>query len=99
MTREAPAITTDLLIELLQQVIRENASRVREKLATVVWGPETLLEETGFDSFDFVELIFKLEDHFDIEIDYNANNGVNDVRTIGELCAEIGKLVAKKHAA
>lgn len=99
MTREAPTITTDLLIELFQQVIKENTSRDRPKLAAIVWGPETLLEDTGFDSFDLVELIFKIEDQFSIDIDYNANNSINDVKTIGELCDEVGKLVAKKQAA
>lgn len=99
MTSEAPVVTIDVLIEMLQQVIAENASRGRGKLAPVAWGGETLLEDTGFNSYDFVEIIFKLEDHFNIEIDYNANNNINDVKTIGELCAEVGKLVAKKQAA
>lgn len=99
MTREAPTLTADLLIELFKQVIKENTSRDRPKLATTVWRPETLLDETGFDSFDLVELIFKIEDQFGIDIDYNANNGINDVKTIGELCDEIGKIIVKKQAA
>ena len=99
MTSEVPRVTIDVLIEMLKQVIAENASRGRGKLAPVVWAPETLLEDTGFNSYDFVEVIFKIEDHFNIEIDYNANNNINDVKTIGELCDEVGKLVAKKRAA
>lgn len=99
MTSDAPKITIDFLIGMLKQVIAENPSRDRGKVADVAWGPETLLEDTGFNSYDFVEIIFKLEDHFAIEIDYNANNNINDVRTIGELCNEIAKLLAKKQAA
>ncbi len=99
MSSEAQTITLDFLIGMLKQVIAENPSRNRGKLAEAAWGPETLLEDTGFNSYDFVEIIFKLEDHFDIEIDYNANNNINDVRTIGELCDEIAKLLAKKQVA
>lgn len=99
MTSEAPTITIDFLIGMLKQVIEENPSRDRGKVADAAWGPDTLLEETGFNSYDFVEIIFKLEDHFGIEIDYNANNNINDVRTIGELCNEIAKLLAKKQVA
>ena len=99
MTSEAPKVTIDFLIELLQQVIAENPSRDRGTVADVAWGPETLLEDTGFNSYDLVEIIFKLEDHFGIEIDYNANNSINDVKTIGELCNEVAKLVDKKQAA
>ncbi|WP_377838467.1 acyl carrier protein [Bosea sp. UC22_33] len=96
MTSEAPKITIDFLIGMLKQVIVENPSRDRAKIADASWGPETLLEDTGFNSYDLVEIIFKLEDHFGIEIHYNANN---DVKTIGQLCDEIAKLLAKKQAA
>lgn len=99
MSTEAQTITIDLLVEMLKQVINENASRDRGHLAAVVWGADTSLDDIGFDSFDFVEMIFKIEDHFDIEIDYNANNSINDVKTISELGREIGKLVAAKQAA
>jgi acyl carrier protein len=99
MSSEAQTITVDFLIGMLKQVIAENPSRDRGKLADVAWGPETLLEDTGFNSYDFVEIIFKLEDHFGIEIDYNANNNINDVKTIGQLCDEVAKLLAKKQVA
>lgn len=99
MSSEAPTITIDFLIGMLKQVIEENPSRDRGKIADAAWGPETLLEETGFNSYDLVEIVFKLEDHFGIEIDYNANNAINGVKTIRELCDEIAKLLAKKQVA
>ncbi|BCB19393.1 acyl carrier protein [Bosea sp. ANAM02] len=99
MSSEAPKVTIEFLIEMLKQVIEENPSRDRGAIADAAWGPETLLEETGFNSYDLVEIIFKLEDHFSIEIDYNANNAINDVKTIGGLRDEIAKLVDKKQAA
>lgn len=99
MTGETPRLTLDFLIGMLRQVIEQNSSRDPGKITSATWGPETLLEDTGFNSYDFVEMIFKLEDHFDIEIDYNANNNINDVKTIGELYNEILKLLANKQAA
>lgn len=99
MTSEAPKVTIEFLIGMLKQVIAENPSRGESKVAAETWGPDTLLEDTGFGSYDLVEIIFKLEDHFGIEIDYNANNAINDVKTIGGLRDEIAKLVDKKQAA
>jgi acyl carrier protein len=96
MTSEAPAITLDLLIEILTEVIRERTPGGHVGIDTAGWGRDTLLEEAGFSSYDFVEVIFKIEDRLGIEIDYNANNGVNDARTIGAICDEIGKLIAPK---
>ena len=99
MAGETPRLTLDFLIGMLKQVIEPNASRDAGKITAAAWGPETLLEDTGFNSYDFVEMIFKLEDHFDIEIDYNANNNINDVKTIGGLYDEIANLLAKKQVA
>lgn len=99
MSDEVPTITLDLLVEILKEVIAERASRDRVETEAATWGRETLLEEAGFNSYDFVEIIFKLEDQFGIDIDYNANNNINDVKTIGDLCDEVAKLLAKKQAA
>lgn len=99
MTSETPAVTIDLFVRMLKQVIEENAAHGRSTPLAAAWGRETLLDETRLNSYDIVELIFKIEDHFGIEVDYNANDSVNRATTIGELCDEIGKLVAKKQAA
>lgn len=94
MTDEPRNITIDLLVQMLRQVVEENAARDRAKILSAAWGADTRLEDLGFDSFDFVELVFKLEDHFGIDIDYNANDAINDVETLGELGREIEQLLA-----
>ena len=99
MPSAAPTITLDLLIEMLTDVMKEGAPREAGKVDSAGWNGETLLDDTDFNSYHFVELIFKVEDRFGIEIDYNANDGINDVKTLGQLCDEIGKLVSKKPAA
>lgn len=56
------------------------------------------LEDLGLESLDTVELIFDLEEKFDIEIPFNANT--NDTRekfgTVADVVASIQQLVDKK---
>lgn len=99
MPSKAPTITLSLLIEMLEEVMKESGPREPGRIEASAWNRGTLIDETGFNSYDFVELIFKIEDRFGIEVDYNANNSINDVKTIGGLCDEIGKLLANKQAA
>lgn len=99
MTSAAPTITLDLVIEMLTDVMKESAPREARRVDPAGWDRETLLDDTGFNSYHFVELVFQIEDRFGIEIDYNANDGLNDVKTLGQLRDEIGKLVSKKPAA
>jgi acyl carrier protein len=56
------------------------------------------LEDLGLASLDSVEMIFDLEEKFDIEIPYNANvnNPRTEFDTVGEVVKAIQKLVDKK---
>jgi acyl carrier protein len=56
------------------------------------------LEALGLESLDAVEMIFDLEEKFDIEIPYNANtnNPRTEFDTVGDVVNAIEKLVAKK---
>ena len=53
------------------------------------------LEDLGLESLDAVEMIFDLEEKFDIEIPYNANtnNPRTEFDTVGDLVKSIQKLV------
>lgn len=56
------------------------------------------LEDLGLESLDAVEMIFDLEEKFDIQIPYNAN--ANDPQaafeTVGDVVAAVQNLVAQK---
>ena len=56
------------------------------------------LEDLGLESLDAVEMIFDLEEKFDITIPYNANT--NNLRTefdtVGDVVKSIQTLVNKK---
>ena len=58
----------------------------------------TTLEETGVDSFDFIELMFLIEDEFDIEIKESANELGNRLKTVGDLVAFVHELSTKTPA-
>lgn len=99
MSTEVSRVTNDLLIAWLRDVVGENKARNREAILERIWSPLTSLEEIGFDSLDLVELIFLIEDRFGVDIDYNANTRINDVKTIDDLRRELEKLLADSRAA
>lgn len=59
---------------------------------------ETKLESLEIDSLDFVEIVFEVEDAFDISLPYNANKGAAGVKfeTIGDVIDEVAKTVAQR---
>lgn len=56
------------------------------------------LEDLGLESLDAVEMIFDLEEKFDIEVPYNANTNSSrtEFDTVGDVVSAIEKLVATK---
>jgi acyl carrier protein len=56
------------------------------------------LEDLGLESLDAVELIFDLEEKFDVTIPYNANtsNSRTEFDTVADVVKSIEKLVGKK---
>ncbi|MBX9840703.1 MAG: hypothetical protein K2Z80_02725 [Xanthobacteraceae bacterium] len=53
------------------------------------------LDELGLDSFAAVEMIFDLEEKFDIQIPYNSNDARLEFQTVGEIAAAIKTLIGK----
>jgi len=56
------------------------------------------LEDLGLESLDAIEMIFDLEEKFDIQIPYNANtdNPRTEFETVGDVVKAVEKLVAQK---
>lgn len=48
------------------------------------------IEDLGMNSFQFMSLLGYLEEEYDVEVDENE---VRNLRTVGEACAYIGKLI------
>lgn len=56
--------------------------------------PESeLLADLGFDSLQVLELVGELEDHFNIAVPLNA---LTQIRTVSQIAAEVGRLVAEQ---
>ncbi len=52
------------------------------------------LEDLGINLFSAVEMIFDLEEKFDIQISYNSNDPRPEFETVGDIVEAIRKLVA-----
>jgi acyl carrier protein len=54
------------------------------------------LEDLGIESIDAVELVFDLEEKFDIEVPYNANTPRTEFETVGDVVRAVEELVRNK---
>ena len=60
-------------------------------------GPESTLEELGIDSLGIVESIFAIEELFDINIPFNANDPEGseiDFSSVGSIIEAVERLVS-----
>lgn len=59
---------------------------------------ETKLEDLEIESLDLAMIVFDIEDTFQIEIPYNANEEVEDFKTVGSVVERVKALVEAKKA-
>lgn len=58
--------------------------------------PQSTMEDLEIESLDLVEIIFAIEEKFDIAIPYNANDPSatgTDMNTVADVIAAVDKLV------
>ncbi|HKA00225.1 MAG TPA: phosphopantetheine-binding protein [Candidatus Solibacter sp.] len=79
--------------ELTQRVLKVIATSKRIPPATVTVDSD--FQALGIDSMDAVEILFALENEFDISI---PDEQARAVRSIRDMCAGVEKLVAAKQA-
>jgi acyl carrier protein len=79
--------------ELIQRVLKVIATSKRIPLETVTVDSE--FQALGIDSMDAVEILFALENEFDITI---PDEEARAVRSIRDMCAGVERLVAAKDA-
>jgi acyl carrier protein len=71
--------------QLLKHIIDAIASHTEMDASTFT--ADTRLDTLDVSSFDFLEIVFKIEEKFGVQLDLNTMEGIN---TIGEL-TEIAK--------
>ena len=79
--------------ELIQRVLKVIATSKRIPLETVT--VESDFQQLGIDSMDAVEILFALENEFDVTI---PDEEARSVRSIRDMCAGVERLVAAKDA-
>jgi len=88
-----PSKTYDEIVSDLLALIR-----AQTKDAGKEWGPQTTMQETGIDSFDFVELVYEVEDKYGIDLNFNANTA-DDLKTVADVAALIHARITEKRSA
>ena len=79
--------------ELMQRVVKTIATSKRIPAETVTIDSE--FQQLGIDSMDAVEILFALENEFDISI---PDDEVRNVRNVRQMVEGVEKLVAAKAA-
>jgi acyl carrier protein len=79
--------------DLIQRVLKIIASSKRLPPETVTIDSQFL--DLGIDSMDAVEILFALENEFDINI---PDDEVREVRNVRQMCEGVARLVAAKSA-
>jgi nodulation protein F len=61
-------------------------------------GLETELDDLGIHSLELTEIVFDLEEAYDIEIDMNTVEAWNKLRNVGDIVEATRSLIAAKAA-
>ena len=91
MLDQSSSRQSDFGIVLVDRVIRVIAETQRIPVEMI--GPEATFEELKFDSLDGINILFALENEFDINI---PDEDARQIKSIPEMVAGIEKLVAAK---
>jgi acyl carrier protein len=76
------------VIEIIKKKVRVDRTDI---------GTNDKLQDLGLESLDALELVFDIEEKFNIEIPVNANDAnIGGFETVGDVVREVEKLVAKK---
>lgn len=75
------------IIEMIRSKSDAGAEEVR---------PETPLADLAIHSLEMAEIIFDIEDEYDVEIDMNTADVWNNLETVDDIVAAVRDLIAKK---
>ena len=82
-------VATDVM-SVIKKKIRVDRSEIT---------PDDKLAELGLESLDALELVFDLEEKFDIEIPVNANDAqIGGFEKVSDVIAAVQKIIDKKKA-
>ena len=67
---------------ILEVVTQEIIDLVKVEATEVDFAPESILQDVGLDSLKFMSVVFKIEAHYDIEL---QEEDADELRTVGDL--------------
>jgi acyl carrier protein len=67
---------------ILEVVTQEIIDLVKVEATEVDLAPESILQDVGLDSLRFMSVVFKIEAHYDIEL---QEEDADELRTVGDL--------------
>lgn len=75
-------------------ILKKHMKEPRDDIAL-----DTALTDLKIESLDLAMIVFDIEDSFGIEIPYNANEDVEDFKTVGSVVDRVKSLMAAKSGA
>lgn len=82
---------TDDIESKIYDIIVDKTNIPRDKLSR-----DAVLADLEIASLDFVEIVFAVEEEFDVEIPYNANTQDQDFKVLGDMVVKVESLVAQQ---
>ncbi|MEL6201893.1 MAG: phosphopantetheine-binding protein [Pseudomonadota bacterium] len=82
---------SDDVFEKTRSIVAEKAELDANSLTR-----DSVLEDIEIQSLELAEIIFDLEDAFDIEIELNAAKAWEELKTVGDVTDAITKIVEAK---
>jgi acyl carrier protein len=80
------------ILQDVKEIIAKQVNKPAGELAA-----DTKLADIGIESLDVIEIVFALEEKFDISIPFNANDSAAEAfATIGQVADAVKGLVAAK---
>ena len=76
------------------EILKKHMKEPRDDIAL-----STELQDLSIESLDLAMIVFDIEDSFGIEIPYNANEEVEDFKTVGSVVDRVKSLIAGGPAA
>jgi acyl carrier protein len=74
-------------------IIADKSAVERSKLSL-----DAKLKDLEIESLDVVEIVFAVEEKFDIHVPYNANDQELEFDTVGDVVNAVEKLVSEEHS-
>ncbi len=81
----------DGLEEKIVAVIRSKSEAAADDIK-----PDTLLADLDIHSLEMAEIIFDIEEEYDVEIDMNTSDVWNNLETVNDIVVAVRELIAKK---